>query len=371
MASKNAVAHALKKRCHCTINAMGPNTPPEVFVYRGNAYTALQQPYFALADYNNASRVMKLSGQHQETCTKMLETLPSTLVGNYPSVDTHLHLLVKPLLNRKVELKKINDEFGRGIVAQKDMIAGEIVMQKSDPWMLYPLKDGLCSNCSRKLPDRHVTCTNRMCHEEYCSRDCRSHALQTYHGKVCENEGFQGIELDLFTQMQNAKNASERNTLGGYLLTLRVLASAMLGRSSPTTLPEVRTLAGKLTFDPKNVAGPLLDLYERTARFCGVTTSIFFEDFVGVYARIRSNCFQTDRSIVYHVPRSMLNHSCDPNVEFHRETQTMVTCREVKAGDELTISYYPHLNALPSEVRKAQLLSRDFDCKCKKCIAGY
>lgn len=371
--AKFAAANALKRQCHHVISALGPQTPPEVFVYRGNAYRDLQQPYLALADYNTANRVIKTSGSHQELCKVALQSLPSRLTATYPSADAHLHLIVDPLLGKGIARRPSarNPEMGRGIFTATDLQVDDVVLQTSTPWLLYPLKEGLCSNCSKRLPPRVVACTNENCHEEYCSRECRSNALTLYHGKVCQNEGFQGIELDLFSQLTSeTTSASRRNVVAGYLLTLRVLAASLLNRTVPTAIAEVRSLTGKLVFDPNDVAGEMLELYDRLSRFCGFSTSIFFEEFIGVYARIRSNSFQMNNSLAWHVPRSMFNHSCDPNVVVDK-SGVFTAGQRVKAGEELTISYYPHLNQLPSEARRIELEKRDFVCLCPKCVAGY
>lgn len=370
--AKAAAANALKRQCHYTITTLGPQTPPEVFVYRGNAYRELQQPYLALADFNTANRILKLSSDHFEGCQQALKSLPARLTATYPAADSHLHLLVDPLFGKGVARRSnaCNPQMGRGVFATTELQQGDIVLQTSTPWLQYPLREGQCSSCGKKLPARVFACNNEKCHEEYCSRECRSHALTLYHGRVCENEGFQGVELDLFTQMTSSSNPSRRNVLAGYLLTLRVLAASLLNRTVPTAVAEVRSLTGKLVFDPNEVAGEMLDLYDKLSRFCGFSTSIFFEEFIGVYARIRSNSFQMNGNLAWHVPRSMFNHSCDPNVAVDH-AGVFTASQPIKSGDELTISYYPALNHLPSEARRIELEKRDFACLCQKCVAGY
>lgn len=368
---KRAAAVALKMRCHHTVNAMGPQTPPEVFVYRGNAYQALDQPYFALADYTIANRIVKLSGKHQEACATAIQSGPRRQVGTYPGVDQHLNLLAKPFLVDS-EIRLVNAFVGRGVFALRDFLPGETVMTPSQPWLQYPLQEGLCSNCSKRLGTRVFPCDNEKCHEEYCSRECRQDAMSTYHGRVCNNGGFQGVELDIFTRMHDAAtSATERNILAGYLLTMRIVAAAMLQRAIPSHIPEVRTMTGRLVFDPQELAGPLLDLYDKLSRFCGFTTSISFEEFVGVYSRVRANAFGTEYNLEWHIPKAIFNSSCDPNAVFDVREKTMKTISPIRAGEEVTISYYPHLNALPSEARRIELDKRDFLCTCRKCAAGY
>ncbi|CAM44467.1 hypothetical protein LBRM_35_7140 [Leishmania braziliensis MHOM/BR/75/M2904] len=69
----------------------------------------------------------------------------------------------------------------------------------------------------------------------------------------------------------------------------------------------------------------------------------------------------------------LFNHSCDPNLSvqyssLNDETLTVVALRDVKAGEELTISYID--SSLPFAVRQQQLLDHYlFECRCPRCVA--
>ena len=365
-----AAANALRKQCHFNISAMGPATPPEIFVYRGNAYMELDQPYFAKADFNNAAKVMRLSGTHHEKCDAKLQSMQGLLKGSYPSVDVHLPLHVLPLLGDHVELRHMSDAMGRGVVATAPLNQNHIVVKRCDPFLSYPLKEGYCSYCCKKLGVRVFACQNERCHEEYCSRDCRHAALSSYHGKVCTNEPFQGIELEMFRRMNESTDPHEKNILAGQLLLMRVLAVSLLASAIPTSIPEVRTLSGRIQFQASELGGPMLEFYEQLARFGGFATSIFYEEFIGVYARVLCNSFKTEESIFINLPRSMLNHSCESNVALDASGQELVTTRKVSPGTELTLNYFPQLQHLPNAERTEELRKRNFDCFCAKCSGG-
>ena len=73
---------------------------------------------------------------------------------------------------------------------------------------------------------------------------------------------------------------------------------------------------------------------------------------------------------VYLVP-SMLNHSCDPNVDvqFPRNDSTMhlQARRDVAAGEQLSITYID-ANASVAARRKELQWGYGFSCQCARCV---
>lgn len=366
-----AGAEKLKRHCHNMINTLGATTPPETFLFRGNAYYALGFPYFALADYNTASAVMNISStNHQDRCFRALKHFPETQTVTFPYSNSHTHIFVKPLLSADCELAEV-DGMGRGIVARRDMPAHSLVLRAQEPWQVYPTEDGRCAFCGEALGERMFACTNPSCHEEYCSRDCRTKALTLYHSEVCANSEFQSIELDLYSQLQGAEregNLSERNAAAAQLLMLRIVATAMQAKIVPSVLPQVRLLSGRLTFSPTVLSESMLHLYDRLASALHVHTIISYEELIGVLARVTANCFHQDGKVSLHIQRSMFNHSCEANVAQDSGSEQWVCSRPVSAKEQLTINYYPHLKSLPYNERSAELSKRNFDCKCSKCL---
>lgn len=363
-------AEQLKRHCHSVINVLGPQTPPEAFLYRGNAYYALGMPYFALADYNTAASVLTLSGEHQRRCIDAVAAFPATQTGMYPSTDSHLHIFVKPMLSKSCSVETISEEVGRGVRAQENLQHRTTVVQPTAPWLLYPTEEGLCACCGAPLPERCFACENADCHEEYCSRDCRAEALALYHAPVCRNQDFQSVELDVFSQMKEAQKAghvAEMNAAAAQLLTLRLVAVGLQAQVVPSALGQVRILSGRLTFSPEVLCGSMLHLYERLARALRVTTIVSYEEFIGVLARVTANCFHRDGGVELNLPRAMLNHSCNANLSEDAHSGALVTTRDVARGEELTINYYPHLKNLAYPERKAELERRGFQCMCPRC----
>ncbi|RNF11150.1 SET and MYND domain-containing protein [Trypanosoma conorhini] len=363
----SAAAVALKRHCHSVIDALGARSPPEAFLFRGNAYFALGQPYFAVADYNTAAQVLQLSGRHQRRCYEALAHFPAHQVGTYPSDDSHLHLYVHPYLNGNCEVAKVDAAVGRGVVAKENILPCCVVVRGAEPWLRYPTDDGLCAFCTKPLPERFFTCKNPNCHEEYCSRDCRTMALSLYHSRSCGIEGLQALELDMYTQMKAAETSTAKNAAAAQLLMLRVLAVSLQQQVIPSALSELRILSGRLLFSPKVLSESFLEIYERFTRSCHTTTSISYEEMIGVLARVTANCFHRETCVELNLARSMLNHSCAANAAEDPTSGEVKTTRGVARGEEITINYYPQLKHLAFAERSTELERRGFVCRCPRC----
>lgn len=444
-----AGARKLKDHCHDITQTLGSGTPPEVFLFRGNAYYALGYPYLALADYENASRFLSISAnRHQEKCWEAARRFPCKQQAVFPGSNSHLHICVNPFLESRCKVEQLGDpallpvpsncssssySFFRsekdGLFALQDLsltsrrvVAVENIpspltpvlkapsfaashSHHSGPWLQYPLFDRCCARCCRPLDhvptekgsssSRSFPCRNSSCHEEYCSRDCRELALQEYHSAVCDNAAAQAIEMSLYNEMQATPDALRHRQLSVALLTLRVMSASLATRASPTAIPQMRILSGKLRWSPIELCGWWREHYQQVADALRIVTTVSYEEYLGVYARVWCNAHweessdeggkssgaspDTDpecvdyRSIVLRLPYAMFNHSCRPNV-VEQVTPTghrlpiLVTSHPVLKGEELTRSYFPQSwLELPFAARQKAMKAFDFDCSCARC----
>lgn len=377
-------AMLLKQHCNYVLSKFTP-PPPEVFVHRAEAYMALGQPYFALADFIVArERSDQIGRQPQDSCLRECEKLPAEMLLTVPSASSHVGLHVAPFLSRKVALKYIDPMVGRGIFAQFAIAKGETLVTRRLPFAQYPLQEGHCSCCGRTITTRSIPCSNRDCHEEYCSRDCRQAALESYHKPLCNNAAVQAMELDVYARYKSpTANGSDRAQAALILLLLRVVGCSLKDRCVPSALPQLRLLSGRLVCSPTILATSMLDAYRRLVTATKTESTVSYEEVVGAMARLSANAFQTESSILINVPRSMLNHSCRPNAWEHSATGDVVALRNIDAGEEVTFSYYPQVTYAsgrrlgdgtdetagfaPFDVRHAQLRLRNFDCRCSAC----
>lgn len=353
----------VKQRCTITL-AKSRTVSPDVFVYRAAAYLELNQPYFAASDLIAAHGRTTVPQAYEKRVADQLEAMPEEATGYFASSDEHLDRLVEPRLGAGVVHKTAGAK-GRGFFASETLKPGSVVLKSTPAWLACPLKEEHCSNCGGKITGRLVPCRNSDCHEEYCSRDCR-HAAAKYHNAVCTNTKFQALELEVYSKLSTASSTSERNTAALHLMLLRIIAYALTNHMIPSVVPELRSLSGRLDFSPRVLADETLAFYKRVAEITKTHTSMSFEDFCCAMSKITANAFHDTTFIQMHVQRSMLNHSCDPNCM--AVGNEIVTTRTAKPGEELCISYYPQLNDLPKDERKAELLRRGLECQCALCV---
>ena len=113
------MAKLLKTRVNHALALLDASMHPQLYLFRGNAYMALGQPYFALSDYSLAESLQELSGRHMAACREALEKLRSDVCGQFPACDTHLPLLVEPILGENFAIKEAAHGKGRGIFGHK------------------------------------------------------------------------------------------------------------------------------------------------------------------------------------------------------------------------------------------------------------
>jgi hypothetical protein len=359
-----ALARKVKHHCSIALNKY-KSGHAQLFLQRGRAYLELGQPYFALGDFREAGENLNVGAEFEMLVADALREIGhDEQVMFFESADNHLGLLVNPNLGRGVEMRTIPNK-GRGVFASQGLMAGEAAVKRCQAWLSYPLSEGFCSACGGAFGVRRFPCKNPDCHEEYCSRECRVGATQTYHSGVCANKNFQNMELELYAKLKSAQGRNEYNTVAVFLLLMRVLSAAITNRIVPSSLPQMRTLSGRLVYNPVTLSTTTLDLYRRLVRATTTQTSVSYEEFICCLAKLTGNIFQDDSTIYCHVTRSMLNHSCDPNVV--DTGGELVATRTIAPNEEVCASYYPALNDKPYDTRTQELKARGFSCLCNKC----
>jgi hypothetical protein len=362
------LSDAMRLKQHCTITLTKyRDAPAEVYLNRGIAYMQLGQPYFALADFVMAAERQTLPPTYKQEALDAVAALPENIVATYPASNRHLDMLVTSFLGPKFAVDEAVPGCGRGIVAKADAPAGAVVVAASAPYAVVTLKPDQCACCAQRIV-RTFHCEHDDCHEEYCSRECRSHAMAHYHAKVCRNKEFQSLELELYAKLIAATDASEKALCALHLLLMRVMALAVHESSVPSAMRELRTLTGRATVAPKQLIGDTMDFYKRLTVITSTIASVNLEEIVGCLARLTANCINDGDRVALHVPRSMLNHACRPNVALGPGGAIVATAHIAK-GEQACISYYPHLGKLPYAQRRAELLRRNFDCNCATCAS--
>jgi hypothetical protein len=289
-------AKELLEYCNKLVKASLSAVPPEVLVFRGNAYCALGQPCFALADYRAAAAAMPLSGTHETRALGAIATATADELFGCEGSDDHLTTSVTPYLSPCVGVAPV-PHCGRGVVAKETVEPGTVIVRRCEPFLRYPLHDGLCSRCSGPLPRHPAPCRHRDCAEEYCTPSCRTAAAAEYHAPVCRNGDFQRLELELFAHFRAAPTATEANMAAAHLVMLRLAGLALsAGVSSLAELRQVQTLSGRLHYTPRVIVDGTLSFHSRLRRVTGLNGE-GFECFVRVLAKVVSNLFHDSEAV--------------------------------------------------------------------------
>jgi len=94
--------------------------------------------------------------------------------------------------------------------------------------------------------------------------------------------------------------------------------------------------------------------------------------FVKVASIARFNMFATDEGHAVFEALPRFSHSCASNCRYHLQDKQAwcYTKQSVKTGEELTISYMPCMDTMPTHERRHKLLeSKEFTCHCPRCDA--
>ena len=86
-------------------------------------------------------------------------------------------------------------------------------------------------------------------------------------------------------------------------------------------------------------------------------------------AVLASNTFRNNTARCLCPVMAMVNHSCDPNCRVYWAAQHRLVLearRDIRAGEELTITYCCSLLATPARQAKLRA-SKGFDCRCSRC----
>lgn len=361
---------AQRLKCACNeILAKYQNVPPDVFLKRARAYEELNQPYFALADYSMASESVQVDKVHVTHLMKTTKELPAEIRINFPGTNLHLNHHVTPYLSKSVKVATDSGlGGGRSVVATEDIRSHDVIVKRHQPWISYPAFDSHCACCGSLMGPRVIACGNPSCHEEYCSRDCRSAALLSYHGGTCTNNVFQTLELELYSKFKAGTDRTQQNEAMLHLLALRLVSYGLTQKIKPTALAEVQTLSGSVLASPVQMATSMHEFHYRVCRAANVRTTLSLEEFMCLMAKIQSNLFQDDSTFYLSLPRSMINHSCNPNCS--ELGGQIVALQPIKKGEECTISYFPSIVGLERENRLQELKKRGFECQCAVCMSG-
>lgn len=266
-----------------------------------------------------------------------------------------------------------------GIFATKGLTDGEIVFEESTAAGALDREHGRCDCCRGFLGRRSTTLP--CCKVKFCSTTCANLALGKYHRSIC------GRDIGSLVRQFESESTTQILEAGDRLL-LRVLAIA-LQDSAPRPLDTTMISAMTCNYGDRTV-----NIYDyntdtlwpiRILQWLGVDVfqDLSYDTWIlhTIKARLSTN---PDVGIIDNVKfqsflplRSLINHSCRPNITVNyggniSSTGIAVLAeRDITAGEELFDSYHFKAQPLPHGLKERRALLRDLlggDCQCSRCL---
>lgn len=279
-----------------------------------------------------------------------------------------------------------NDTFGTHIVATQDIPKGTTVMEDA-PVFSFNIRGDVCFECS--LPGVLDPCRsaatligcqghNNICGLKFCSSKCYKKAWTTFHCK-------QDPERLAATIKFVKKGYSSSRTF--VVAMSKLAAMQLLPEANKDTLDFLKRLAPR----PKRVDHSMHVAVEQLDGWTGIVNNVVPSASTLVtreWTRAHVNLISTYAfgdlsSLSIRGLSNFFNHSCVPNVRVATHvdmftllkkrlsgagtfTSTYVATSDMKAGEQLFISYCQH--KYPNAVRAAFLkMQYGFDCTCELC----
>lgn len=288
-----------------------------------------------------------------------------------------------------------NDQFGRYVVAQKDIDKGELILVEN-PYIQFG-NFALCDNCCNEIK-RIVVCSS-CSFAAYCSYKCKVASYINFHKWEC-----------VFFQYEFMKQCSIPVILAFRMLLKAVTSRFNIGIRVDQTIqkfgdaeensPYVHTLHTNYShirtseyFSGKVRTGVLLMCYLRKEtnilQWIRANRIMRSETDSAMYTKLGAWFLQMlnillfngvdfnkmnkidQRSICLFASYSMFNHSCIPNtVQFLSEGKMVLkACESIKAGEQIFVAYKSVLFYKKPRPNRQKILEEcyNFKCACKAC----
>ena len=294
----------------------------------------------------------------------------------------------------KFVMKEQNASKGKSLLATENISSGSLVLTEK-PYLAVVHSNNLtkyCYHCLRKIRNLSQPFPCLTCNQvRFCSGICSTEAYSQYHRIECcylsifeISKDFhvapkitlkallkQGLcealtvtdgsheETDSYRGFMDLVEHPDKD-LNDYTLAASIITAFLLEKhpSDVFTRSTISRLVERITkhFRQVNVNGITITGKE-------VTTNKDFED---------QACYEeTNIGCGIYLTARLINHSCDPNTritKFDGNQLYLHAVRDIKAGEEITISYGGSYKWQLLSVRKKMLLeSYFFDCCCSAC----
>ncbi|KMY93095.1 SET and MYND domain-containing protein 4 [Drosophila simulans] len=358
---------------------------------------------------NYPARLSHKLDKRERDCQQLLDQQPPDVVPYEFKLSFEPHAQV-PFIADCLELRETSAE-GRFVVTNRDLVVGDLVCVE-EPFcstLLTPMRYIRCATCKRENYLTLIPCDS-CCSTMFCSEECKSIAMQTYHRFECPiidllNRMFNKIHcialrttlvaLNIFPSIEELIDFCEQEQNQGK-------CAFDLDYNELTPEEHYRAIHGLVT---NQHLRSVSDLFQRSV-VCAVLKHFIIEytpvkEYVGgeegvnFFTDLLFRHLQTSPSNMHGIDLveqvnetkddqthssgayaflSLLNHSCSPNtVRIYEGTKAyMFILRPIKAGNVLYDNYGAHFVISSKEQRLKRLsLQYRFDCKCEACELNY
>lgn len=284
---------------------------------------------------------------------------------------------------------RLSSSLSRGthFIAEEDIGIGSLVLQPT--CIVEALKtNDYCDGCKLRIQDDSWLCV--LCNGVALCDACQP-ILKDRHSVECRAINFLDLQIEEGgTTPSNAAvvSSTPRENL---LLCLRYAihadASYMGNDLWFKTMWNNGTVPEKLLTHQDQRSDVLLEQLNTTAKFIVDTSTEFsvclvtFEQVLQFLQIARVNAhgimdplLQETIGVGFYPSASCLNHSCIPNVDFLPNgigRLTFVAIRNIRAGEELTITYTDIITQSSKERQETLREDYFFTCTCERCISSF
>ncbi len=275
------------------------------------------------------------------------------------------------LNNPLIEIVQI-DGYGRGVVAKKNIMKGNIIIYE-DALVTATLRTDICDNCL-KVPIKPIY--SEFKEELYCSKECQNKSWETYFKHL---NGRNLLKFKQFLRLNDTQTDSNKMLI----IIVKLFAMIQLaeeGSNDVRHVPFLRHLCSY--FAEGKVPGSMWEYFiEFKALFKYEDFEAFdFQFYYETFTKVSANLAGINSKYNNHLENAVglfptytfLNHDCDPNATWSTDLETkgntleVTALRDIKKGEQIFISYLS--NETDKSLRKRRLLQYGItDCSCIKC----
>lgn len=283
-------------------------------------------------------------------------------------------------------VEKVNRAFGNHLVANREILAGEVIFDASafaEIDYLSCTDPGNCFTCGCQLSTTKIQCQN--CIEVwFCSNKCSSNR---FHRQKCNsfhvNTDCRAIRL--VTEIINIASKRAHHVMPFIEFCEGILNNRTRDKYCQTPFSDyvvMLKLKGKEGDGHRAIAERAKQLVKNLPQFQSIVDSeqTIFNMSLRHAASLELNSFAEENVVskggtlhrfAIYSRLSRFNHSCDPNINHVIDDYNVTHCiagRAIKKGEQLFIDYFGGTFEGSDDERRREIKENwGFDCKCNKC----